>query len=292
MRTLIIYNPTKQRKRARIVRLLGDTLHTKHHDAVWFPTEQELEVSQARFSAIPKDFEQVIVVGGDGTLHQAVNLLSGFQGEIGYIPAGTGNDFARYWFCNARQHELIEIALEGTAELCDVGRVNDRNFINSVGVGFDGALMYRISQRKSWIPALTYFLAAVQELLIYKATPFEASTEGETFDLRACLLFVIANAPYYGAGMKIAPHANSQDRKLSYICVENDSIVEKFKAFASIFSGKHLQKRLVTYGHLKKIQIKTSGLPMQADGEWAGVTPAEIALAAEQLKIRRYWKLG
>ncbi|RTE87338.1 MULTISPECIES: diacylglycerol kinase family protein [Gammaproteobacteria] len=288
MKTLIIFNPIYAEKRAKVLVMLKQKLKQLGREYVVFTTEPKLSEAKDKFSERLESFSDAIVIGGDGTLHQAVNLLTDFTGDIGYIPAGTGNDFGRYWLGLGKGLEFyIETAVLGKSESCDVGQVNDTKFIDSVGIGFDGALIKRIQSSKSFFPVLTYALSAIRMLFTYRGKPFSATTDEGAIEQLRCLMFVVANAPYYGAGMKVVPHADAQDGFLSYTCVEDRSIVAKMRGFAQIFKGTHTSKRFVTTGQFKSIDVTTDNLPMHADGEYIGETPAHISLATAQLHIRK-----
>lgn len=291
MNALVIYNPKPSKNKKQVLHKLELALRGAVKTLVWFFTEKELAHTKLKFDALNQSFDLVIVVGGDGTLHQAVNLLVNFKGEVGYIPAGTGNDFGRHWLGKrASVDEYIDIALHGEAEPCDIGKANERYFINSVGIGFDGALIKRIQAKKSWLPIVTYIISALKELFRYRGTAFFAQTDNGKINEDACLMFVVANAPYYGAGMCVVPHANPQDGILSYTCVEDQSFFVKLLAFVQIFKGDHVRKSFVTTGQFERLRVKTENLSMHADGEYIGETPVDIRMSSSRLLIRKKLK--
>src|SRR5690554_1057969 len=166
-KTLVVFNPLPQRARQRRVQALCTALEQINRAYVLVATDANFKVTAASIKTYLPQTRELIVVGGDGTLHQVVNTLGEEfkELEIGYIPAGTGNDFARGWFGKTLTTAgYIDRALHGQAECIDIGRVNDLYFINSVGVGFDGDLTLRLAGRKSWWPRLTYLTCALKQL--------------------------------------------------------------------------------------------------------------------------------
>ncbi len=291
--TLVVFNPLPQRARQRRVQALCVALEQAKRPYMLVATDAKLAITAATIRLHLAKVKDIIVVGGDGTLHQVVNALGAVHNSlaVGYVPAGTGNDFARGWFakpyCTA---EYIERALYGTPKTIDIGQVNDRYFINSVGIGFDGDLTRRLAGRKSWWPRLTYLLCALKQLFVYRGVVIEMSGSNsslEDLDKEPTLLFVAANNRYFGAGMLIAPQANYNDGQLAWVHVQECRLFKKLKSFASIYNGSHLAESVVTSGHVTAVEIKTPNIPMQTDGEFAAYTPATIRCIPNALYIRR-----
>lgn len=292
-KTLVVFNPLPQRARQRRVQALCDALEQAKRPYVLVATDADITVTATSINTYIAQASELIVVGGDGTLHQVVNALGeGYKGlEVGYIPAGTGNDFARGWFGKQLNTlEYIERALHGKAVCIDIGQVNDRYFINSVGVGFDGDLTLRLAGKKSWWPKLTYLIYALKQLFIYRGQTItmEGSDPSlEHIDSRPTLLFVAANMRYFGTGMLIAPHAKPTSGELAWLQVQECRLAVKLWSFSSIYKGTHLAKSVVTSGQLGFVDISTAQIPMQADGECVGHTPARIRCVGQVLSVRR-----
>lgn len=291
--TLVVFNPLPQRTRGKRLQALCQALEAAHRSYTLFATDADLNKTAASLQQHLPGADNLIVVGGDGTLHQVVNVLAELSSPptLSLVPAGTGNDFARGWFGGKQTSDvIIHRAVHGTAEPFNVGCVNGRYFINSVGIGFDGDLTQHLAGRKSWWPRLTYMLCAIRQLFRYRGGPLQfhdTPADLESLQNQPTLLFVAANSPYFGAGMHIAPHAQHHSGELAWVHIRECSLATKLSSFASIYKGKHLHKSVVTKGHLKKLRIETAGVPMQADGEFIGCTPAYIKSAPQQLFMRR-----
>ncbi|MCC5854938.1 MAG: YegS/Rv2252/BmrU family lipid kinase [Idiomarina sp.] len=229
-----------------------------------------------------------LVVGGDGSLHQAANCFAHTEINLGMIPSGTGNDFARHWYDKSAGFEqMLEGALRGSPIVIDLGKINDRWFINVAGVGFDGDLIQRIASRKSLLPKLRYMIAALRQLFRYQGRKLQLTLDTGAQTYERSLLFVIANSPFYGAGMRIAPQASPTSGGLSWVQIDDSRLLTKLKAFTSIYNGSHLAHPSVTSGHLKHLSIETPNLAIQLDGEPFGTTPLHCSVDVKALKLRK-----
>lgn len=291
--TLVVFNPLPQRSRQRRVQALCTALEQAKRPYMLIATDARMAITVATIRLHLPTVNELIVVGGDGTLHQVVNALADSHKtlEIGYVPAGTGNDFARGWF--GKKHSTagyIERALHGKGELIDIGQVNDVYFINSVGIGFDGDLTRRLAGKKSWWPRLTYLICAVKQLFLYRGGILQVTGNDVTLqslDTEPTLLLVVANTRYFGAGMLIAPHAQYANEQLAWVHIKECRLFTKLRSFSSIYTGRHLTKSAVTIGHLTNGVVKTANIPMQTDGEYAGCTPATIRCVTNAICMRR-----
>jgi diacylglycerol kinase (ATP) len=289
---LVLVNPVANKKREQMLQQLLQTLSSRHVGYQYLETFANLDGTAAALAALPTSYRQVVVLGGDGTLHQAVNLFAGTQIPIGYIASGTGNDFARGWFGERRlsASEWIEQALYAPSIRIDLGQAGSRYFVNVSGVGFDGALVQKLGARKFIWPKLSYALAALQSLFGYRAQPFELQATNQkllAIGQRPAFLFTLANSQYFGAGMHIAPHAKMNDGKLAYCFIERCSNFTKLNIFRRVFAGTHGEHAKVHCGQLNAVTVCTQGLPVQADGEWVGETPMIFRTIPAAISIRK-----
>lgn len=289
---LVLVNPVANSKREKMLQQLLQTLSSRNVAYQYLETFANVEQTTAALAALPPNFNQVVVLGGDGTLHQAVNLFAGTQIPIGYIASGTGNDFARGWFGERRlsASEWIEQALYAPSIRVDLGQAGSRYFINVAGVGFDGALVRKLGARKFIWPKLSYALAALQSLFGYRAQTFDLQASNQkllAIGQRPAFLFTLANSQYFGAGMQIAPHAKMNDGKLAYCFIERCGNFTKLNIFRRVFAGTHGEHAKVHCGQLNAVTVCAQGLPVQADGEWVGETPMIFRTIPAAISIRK-----
>lgn len=290
---LIFLNPLANKRRRVLLNVLIHELDARGFAYVHFETFSDVQKTIDGVSASIADCTEAIVLGGDGTLHQAVNALIGYRLPIGYIPCGTGNDFARGWFAE-KQHkaaqEWVQQALDSPAETIDVGQAGSRYFINVAGVGFDGELVQRLGNKKSIWPKLSYLLAALRAISSYRARSFSlagSNTKVMAIAQRPGFLLTLANNQFFGAGMHIAPHASLNDGTLAYCFIEKCGWLTRFRILNKVMKGTHANHAKVHCGQLHAVQIQTPDLPVQADGEYVGKTPMIIRTIPAGIHLRR-----
>lgn len=295
---LIIYNPYSRRYSPHILEAVRAHIARSRREVISIATIADIEhMKQAVNLCLRRSstcVQDAVVIGGDGTLHLAVNALVDHSIVVGYIPSGTGNDFAR-GFYQTKEHprsaeEWITQAVSGTIETIDLGQINGRYFVNVAGIGFDAQVVRQTYGKSRVFPGLHYMLAALKHLFLYPAKRMEISDTSDSLaslSKSPCFMLNFANSNYFGSGMKIAPHAHVSDGQLAYCFIENAGVWRKISAFIKLYSGQHTAFREVHCGHIQTAYIATPGLPIEADGEWLGETPARIQTLPRRLLIRR-----
>ena len=221
----------------------------------------------------------LIVIGGDGTIHEVLNGCANNKNIIlGNIRAGSGNDFARGFSAFNRVSD-IEIFLQHPAvQTVDIGQMqyaSQELFINSCGMGFDAyvAIKTNDSKVKKWLNKcklgkLGYVYYVVLGLFMFK--PFSLMIkDGENILQYDQVWFAtISNQPYFGGGMKISPTSVITDGKLELTIVHNLSKHKFLTLFLTVFFGMHTRfKEVVQHsGEEFKIQFDRN-VPCHADGE-------------------------
>lgn len=229
----------------------------------------------------------ITAVGGDGTLSRLADALAGTQAILGLIPAGTGNDFARSFQIPADPVEACCILLEGETVPLDVGRLNGKLFLNVVGAGLDAEVVADANRVfKKISGSAGYVLALLRQLLIYRPETVELSVDGETLQAKVWLV-AIANACYYGGGMKVAPQADPQDGQFDLIMVADISRLLFLRLFPLVYSGKHIEHPAVRTLRGSEISVKPAKvLHVHADGELYGTTPLNISVWHHAIRLK------
>lgn len=297
-RILVLSNPQSRRYRARLVDTVIATIEAGGREAIRLETfadvDRTVEAVEHLMQQYPSEITDAVVIGGDGTLHLAVNALVGHRVAIGYIPSGTGNDFSRGFFGKRYNDQSdakwIAQALHGELVTIDLGQINQRYFVNVAGIGFDARVVQQLRGKKGWFPSVRYVGAALRSLFFEKANTIELAGSSQkllALSRRPCFMLNFANGPYFGNGMQIAPHANFHDGSLAYCYIENAGFWKKLLAFKRLYQGRHIDFREVHCGQFHAVQVVTPGLPIEADGEWLGETPAFVRTLPAALSIRR-----
>lgn len=236
-----------------------------------------------------KRFDAIVAVGGDGTVNEVVNGIFGYDIPLGILPVGRGNDF----FESINTSRLLDVIIKPFIEtpkikLADVGRMNNRYFINVAGVGFD-ALVATIAEPIRFLGPIAYLGSTLIGLIKNKGIKLHLNIDGERIDLNA-LLVAIANGKYFGGGMKIAPEASPWDGKLDVCLIENIPRLEILKTLPKVYSGEHIHHPKVNILKAEYVEVSSSEkIPAEMDGEVfyadkivAEVVPKSIPLILSQ----------
>lgn len=266
--------------------------------------------AKVEWTSLIEQADVVVVFGGDGTVHRQLSSLVELQVPLLVVPCGSGNDFAHA--LNLRSvHDSVEawrkfVAGESPERVIDLGGIKALNptigeakpkaadeasaihyFCCVAGVGIDTAIARRANNLPRWIRARGgYALCATQEFVRFSPLPMKISSNGFLGALRPTMLAAVANAPAYGGGMKIAPHAKLDDGQLDLCVVHELNMFKLFCLFPSVYFGRHLGFREVEYRQLPEARIETEfPLDVYADGEFICQTPVEFSVVPRALKV-------
>ncbi|NMD72737.1 diacylglycerol kinase family lipid kinase [Bacillus sp. DNRA2] len=288
---------------------------------IWKVVKAELERRRVRYqiyftqypghaSAIAEEIAKgsigetvVVAVGGDGTIHEIINGIIHYSSiKLGIIPCGSGNDFARgYRIPNEPLLALKQIIEheQKKREYIDIGKVRFNHggkeifFANNMGAGFDAEVASGANKSKLKLlfnrfslGGLVYGLILIKKLFSFKCSRIDINIDGEQYSFPSTWFITIANQPFYGGGMIIAPEAIATDGELNIVIVNQLSKIKLLAVFVSVFWGGHVKFKEVTLLSGKKISISSShSLLVHADGEICGNTPLELEVIPKALSI-------
>ena len=232
--------------------------------------------------------ERLVVIGGDGTLHEAIQGLGKtYQNlPIGYIPAGSGNDFARGVGISRKPLKALEQLLNAeTFRSIDVIEFSEENtgktgyFVNNIGLGFD-ALIVKLtnhSTSKAWLNkynlgSLAYLSSLIKAYFHQPNFPIVIDVDGQSHYLDKAFLVTTTNHPFFGGGVNIAPMAKPTNGLIDVIIVSKIPIIKiAFLFVLMMLGGRHTRFKSVLHFNGKDIRIETK-MPEngQADGEELG----------------------
>jgi YegS/Rv2252/BmrU family lipid kinase len=237
----------------------------------------------------PDDFDEhsdVFIVGGDGTLNFFINNYPNVPLPLVIFNGGTGNDF--HWLLYGKKSFAgqMETALTAEPKPIDIGRCNEKYFINGVGIGFDGAVAKSLTGKKKSIGKSAFLVAILQKIFFYRSKNYEISS-AEINESGHKLLLGIANGRRAGGGFHIAPESEPADGLLDLIIVDALTPIRRLKYLPVIEKGKHLHLPFIKYLKTKKVLIE-SDEPMQAhlDGEYYSEKKMEIEIVPGKFLFR------
>ncbi|MBU3715919.1 MAG: YegS/Rv2252/BmrU family lipid kinase [Candidatus Nanopelagicaceae bacterium] len=249
-------------------------------------TSYESAALNLRSALQEKKPQSVIVVGGDGMVHLAIQELAETKVPLILVPAGTGNDFARTMNLDLESPvSALRYALNHPSTSVDLGRVKGKYFAEILSTGFDSMVNER-ANRMRIRSKIKYDLAMLLELPVFKPLEYEICIDGERLTTRA-MLIAIANGISYGGGMKICPNSDIKDGLFDLIILEPVSKFEFLKVFPRVFKGTHVTHPKVKILQGREVSINSVAIAY-ADGERIGPLPitAEIVPGALQTWLR------
>ncbi len=211
--------------------------------------------------------EEIVVLGGDGTLHEVLNGVDPTRCRLGLIPSGTGNDFAGRLGLPMDAAKALELILEGEATPLDYLEVGGVRCMNVGGIGMDVDVLERCKKGRMK-GKLKYLFSLLKSLFAFKGLPVTIESEGR-IEKRDALIAAACNGAQFGGGITICPAAEVDDGKLNVVVV--DCIGGKMKiikAFFILMKGGILEYPATTHFWAERVRF-TPDAPCSAqlDGE-------------------------
>lgn len=234
-----------------------------------------------------RGYDCIITSGGDGTINQVVNAMmeNDISIPIGILPSGTANDFANYLNLPKHTSEACDVIIKNKVCEFDIGKINDRYFINVAA----GGLLTDVSQKidtnlKSTLGKMAYYLKGIEQIPNFRAIPVRINHDGETIR-EMIYLFVILNGSSAG-GFRLAPDSTASDGMLDFVAIKACNIVELFNLFISMLRGEHLDNSNVIYLKGKKFIIDCDEkIETDIDGEAGPGFPLNVSISGKKLKV-------
>jgi diacylglycerol kinase (ATP) len=262
--------------------------------AEWIDTEGAGDAQEA---AAEWSNGLLIVVGGDGTVNEAVNGLgkAGFPKDVtlAVLPMGTGNDLAATLAIPAAPEQAQETIRRNRIRTLDVARirsegVGERFFINVATGGFGAETSSLADEElKGRWGKLAYFRASLEKARDFEVRELRVTLDGEERMVRAVNV-AVGNCRYAGGGWLAAPRANPEDGLLDLVVIEDVGLKETLAlAPAALARSDYLGREGVFSARAEQIRIETQpgGLEFTADGELIGDEPAEFEIIPRTLKV-------
>ena len=207
------------------------------------------------------------VIGGDGTLNFFINTYRNINMPLVIFKGGTGNDFAWKLYGNCTTEEQISLVLSGQPKRVDAAICNDKIFVNSVGIGFDGEVLRSMGAIRKIGGHLGYLWVVIKKIFTFREFSFNIST-GDQQSNKKYLLVNIANAPRTGGGFLISPAAEINDGKLNMILCKPLSLIQRLRFLPVIEKGKHLSLPFIHHQNVQHTTIYCANIIYaQLDGE-------------------------
>lgn len=229
----------------------------------------------------------LVIVGGDGTLHAAINGFHSFERcNMGIIPCGTGNDFATALNLPLDPVKAIDLIIDGTPKYTDFMQLPGIRGLNVAGVGIDAdVLMYYEKLKKK--TKFGYTKCLMKALAKFTYTDLDVEINGQTTNYHS-FIAVVANSPIFGGGIPICPPADPTDCALDFLTVKSMKKLAIIFAFLKLKKGKVMSFKQTVHEPIKEIKIKSSNTNIvNVDGELYTDIPFEVKIVSNTLKLYR-----
>ncbi|MBA2704873.1 MAG: diacylglycerol kinase family lipid kinase [Blastocatellia bacterium] len=274
-------------------------------------TSKRAEAIEIAAEAARKGTKLIIACGGDGTISEVANgiLASGRDAELGILPSGTGGDFRRSLDIPARTREAAIILRDGQTRHIDVGRASyatdavedeTRYFLGVASFGMSADVIARVKAgQPEWLPAkaprwlsgrVSFGAAMLQSAARMKPTRVLVQLDDKSAQRTTVANLCIANARYFGGGMKIAPNAKLADGKFDIVSIGDLGFTRILSNAPRLYFGAHLSMSEVQHALAAKITAspidKNQRIRLDLDGELPGFLPATFQIVPSALRIR------
>jgi YegS/Rv2252/BmrU family lipid kinase len=247
-------------------------------------------------------FQSILVVGGDGTLNEAVNgIMRQFRFpsdeiRIGMITVGTGNDWGRMYEIPAEYKDQVKILRKGHTFLQDVGMVKyryaadeeKRYFVNIAGMGYDALVAKKTNTLKQMGKGgiLTYIVSLLSGLFQYENTELSIEADGKKVYSGKVFSLSIGICKYNGGGMMQLPNAIPDDGLFDVTLIEKTTKMRVIRNIKNLYDGSFIKMKEVKTFTGKKFSITAfppDKLNLETDGESLGHSPLDFEIIPQSV---------
>jgi diacylglycerol kinase (ATP) len=301
---IIIYNPVAKRASRKKVEQALHYLKSKGYGVEVFSTERKGHAEYLAGEGVKKLPSLIIAAGGDGTFNEVVNGIAGSKVPLAIMPLGTTNVLAKEIGAPENVKGAIEFALSRNPRNISLGKIvlssekNGNNplsppfseggqggfryFVLMAGIGYDGETVFCINERLKRISGKgSYIFSGIKTLITFNPGELIFDINGKTYSGYSA---IIGKAAKYGGNFKITPDAKLSDPAF-YICLfQGKKRLDIIRYVMGILTGRHLRFKDVEYLQAKAVEVKGKS-HIQMDGDYFGMTPAQIEVAPDMVNL-------
>lgn len=305
--TFIINPASGFGKTRKKIKALIKEIRAQKSDAVIWQTHHALHAISLAKLALSNGAKRLVVIGGDGTLNEVINGYFDQDGKplnkdasLAIVPSGTGSDFMRTIGQKQDFAEAIDKAINGQAQLTDIGLVEARDangqkikryFINVSSIGLSGLVAgFMKNMTRKLGPTSAYFFSTLQAIRSFNPSAITIQANGRKTTVDNCSLVSVANGRYFGSGMQIAPQAELDDGLFDLITIKDLSTLFFMLNGFRVYQGTHLELSNVTSTRQSEVVIDTlssDAVYVETDGELFAQLPARFTICHKVLPVVR-----
>ncbi|MFS8479063.1 MAG: YegS/Rv2252/BmrU family lipid kinase [Micromonosporaceae bacterium] len=294
MTVAVLANPFAGKGRHRgLLPALVDRLGAAGHTVRPLPARTREEAQEACHTAVADGASALVAMGGDGTVHLALQAVAGTDVALGVVPVGTGNDFAAAVGVPLEPMAAVEACVralrEGTGARVDLARISapgggQRWFGAVLAAGFDAVVNERANRMRWPRGDRRYDIAIFRELVGLRPRSYTLRLDGTEHRVEAVLV-AVGNTPSYGGGMRICPGADPTDGLLDVVVGGPLTRTQLIRLKPRVYSGTHIAHPLVTTYQASTVEIVADRITGYADGERTLPLPVTVTSAPGALRV-------
>ncbi|AUW97348.1 diacylglycerol/lipid kinase family protein [Streptococcus pluranimalium] len=259
----------------------------------------EVEVKETKKGGDARDFaraaaldklDSVFVMGGDGTVNEGISGLAeqDYRPKFGFFPLGTVNDLARALNMPINPKEAIEaLDFEQTKSL-DIGKINDRYFMNVVAVGSIPEAVRDVSvEEKTKFGKMAYLISGLKKIAQNETYNFELDVDGDYISVESTTLLIgLTNS--IGGHENFLPDAKVDDGLLHLVYLKDTNMLESFQAIPNLAQGVTESNQNLGYRTFNKAHIalkNSQSLGTNVDGDEGDELPIDITILPSHLTV-------
>jgi len=234
-------------------------------------------------TAVERGVELVVAAGGDGTVRMVAGAVIGSRATLGILPLGSVMNIARMLEIPRELDQAAALLATAPPVPIDIGEVDGQRFFEGVSIGLSSEVFRFVDQlQQGQFSSPMAFLRTVRR---YRPRRVRLLIDNRPFTARA-LAVVIANGPYVGAGLTVAPDARLDDGLLDVVLFRRFSRWDLLRHFVGIAFGRrrYHPKILTLAGRHIRVEAR-SPLPVRADGNDLGTTPVEVWVVPRAVRV-------
>ncbi len=236
---------------------------------------------------VDESYSYILIAGGDGTVDVLLNAMKekGLNLPIGILPVGTANDFGKFINMPQDIEEACKQILSSKPVKVDIGKVNDRYFINVASTG----LFTDVSQKtdvalKNAVGKLAYYIKGIEELPNFRKLKIKLKSKEVNYDGEMYLMLIF-NGQTAG-NFKLATRSSAMDGLLDVIVIKAVQIFEILPLFIKVLKGEHLDSNKVIYFKTDDLYIECEeGIVTDIDGERGPDFPLHIECIKDAIEV-------
>ena len=230
----------------------------------------------------------IVAVGGDGTVHAAVQAVAGTSAALAVVPAALATTSSARWASpptgRPPRGPRPRTSPRAKSRTIDAGRTGDRWWATVLCCGFDSAVSDRANRLRWPKGRRRYDVAVLAELARLRPVELTMVLDGESQTLPVTMV-AVGNTPWYGGGMKVCPGADPSDGLFDVTVVGATSRLELMRTKPRLTAGTHVEHPMVTVHRAARVELSSPGVTTYADGEPVAPLPAVAECVPDALTV-------